>query len=71
MTRCKIKVNHYDNLSINITKSGKSLEINHLFTDKIERMKRNNNEVKRVKYIVMVKELQWLKRMKSNKKLLL
>ncbi|WP_264336753.1 MULTISPECIES: hypothetical protein [unclassified Wolbachia] len=43
------EVNHYDNLSVNIIKPEKSLETSHLFTDKIERMKRNKNEVKRAK----------------------
>lgn len=43
------EVNHYDNLSVNIIKPEKSLETSHLFNDKIERMKRNKNEVKRAK----------------------
>lgn len=43
------EVNHYDNLSVNIIKPEKSLETSRLFTDKIERMKRNKNEVKRAK----------------------
>ncbi len=43
------EVNHYDNLSVNVIKPEKSLETSHLFTHKIERMKRNKNEVKRVK----------------------
>lgn len=45
----KRSLNHYDHLSINISKPGCSLEISHLFTHKIERMKRNKNEVKRAK----------------------
>lgn len=44
----KRSLNHYDHLSINIFKPGYSLEISRLFTDKIERMERNKNEVKRV-----------------------
>ncbi|WP_264374722.1 MULTISPECIES: hypothetical protein [unclassified Wolbachia] len=43
------EVNHYDNLSVNIIKPEKSLETSRLFTDKIERMERNKNEVKRAK----------------------
>jgi len=43
------EVNHYHNLSVNIIKPEKSLETSHLFTDKIERMERNKNEVKRAK----------------------
>ncbi|QOD38095.1 hypothetical protein [Candidatus Wolbachia massiliensis] len=42
-------VNHYNNLSINITKPGKSLETSRLFTNKTERMERNKNEVERAK----------------------
>ncbi|KLT22886.1 hypothetical protein wVul_0089 [Wolbachia endosymbiont of Armadillidium vulgare str. wVulC] len=42
-------VNHYNNLSINIIKPGQSLETSRLFTDKIERMEKNKNEVERVK----------------------
>lgn len=45
----KRSLNHYDHLSINISKPGCSLEISRLFTDKIERMERNKNEVKRAK----------------------
>ncbi|WP_353287734.1 hypothetical protein [Wolbachia endosymbiont (group B) of Gerris lacustris] len=41
--------NHYDNLSVNIIKPEKSLETSHLFTNKIERMERNKNGVKRAK----------------------
>ncbi len=43
------EVNHYDNLSVNIIKPEKSLKTSHLFTNKIERMERNKNEVKRAK----------------------
>lgn len=43
------EVNHCDNLSVNIIKPEKSLETSHLFTNKIERMERNKNEVKRAK----------------------
>ncbi|WP_341810882.1 MULTISPECIES: hypothetical protein [unclassified Wolbachia] len=42
----KRSLNHYDHLSINISKPGCSLEISRLFTDKIEGMERNKNEVK-------------------------
>ncbi|MFP3027710.1 MAG: hypothetical protein ACEY3L_16230 [Wolbachia sp.] len=42
----KRSLNHYDYLSINISKPGCSLEISRLFTDKIEGMERNKNEVK-------------------------
>ncbi len=42
-------VNHYDNLSINITKPGQSLETSRLFSEKIKRMETIKNEVQRVK----------------------
>lgn len=42
-------VNHYDNLSINITKPGQSLETIRLFSEKIKRMETIKNEVQRVK----------------------
>ncbi|AZU37089.1 hypothetical protein BBB02_00260 [Wolbachia endosymbiont of Bemisia tabaci] len=42
----KRSLNHYDHLNINIFKPGYSLEISRLFTDKIEEMERNKNEVK-------------------------
>lgn len=42
----KRSLNHYDHLAINISKPGCSLEISRLFTDKIEGMERNKNEVK-------------------------
>jgi hypothetical protein len=42
-------VNHYDNLSINITKPGQSLETSRLFSSKTKRMEVIKNEVKRVK----------------------
>ncbi|WP_254229647.1 hypothetical protein [Wolbachia pipientis] len=42
----KRSLNHYDHLSTNISKPGCSLEISRLFTDKIEGMERNKNEVK-------------------------
>ncbi|WCR59864.1 MAG: hypothetical protein PG978_001312 [Wolbachia endosymbiont of Ctenocephalides felis wCfeF] len=42
-------VNHYDNLSINITKPGQSLETSRLFSNKTERMEVIKNEIKRVK----------------------
>ncbi|WP_108784024.1 hypothetical protein [Wolbachia endosymbiont of Bemisia tabaci] len=45
----KRSLNHYDHLNINIFKPGYSLEISRLFTDKIEEMERNKNEVKRAK----------------------
>ncbi|WP_246210160.1 hypothetical protein [Wolbachia endosymbiont of Atemnus politus] len=42
-------VNHYDNLSINITKPGQSLETSRLFSEKTKRMEIIKNEVQRVK----------------------
>ncbi|MCM1001327.1 MAG: hypothetical protein KTV72_03280 [Wolbachia endosymbiont of Melophagus ovinus] len=42
-------VNHYDNLSINITKPGQSLETSRLFSNKTKRMEVIKNEIKRVK----------------------
>ncbi|OCA05958.1 hypothetical protein wTpre_277 [Wolbachia endosymbiont of Trichogramma pretiosum] len=39
----KRSINHYDHLSINIFNPGYSLEISHLFTDKIEWMERNES----------------------------
>ncbi|WP_265027357.1 hypothetical protein [Wolbachia endosymbiont (group A) of Bombylius major] len=42
-------VNHYDNLSINITKPGQSLETSRLFSKKTKRVETIKNEIQRVK----------------------